>query len=98
MKKHAIAIASVITLAASMSAFANPNVVNKGISEAEVLVAQKAWGDALVAISNAHEKKWPTRCQGTCIQSDRFRLRLPIRPSFVQAHFNAGAADFPNHP
>ncbi len=56
MKKHAIAIASVITLAASMSAFANPNVVNKGISEAEVLVAQKAWGDALVAISNAHEK------------------------------------------
>ena len=56
MKKHAIAIASVITLAASMSAFANPNVVNKGISEAEVLVAQKAWGDALVAISDAHEK------------------------------------------
>jgi hypothetical protein len=32
-------------------------VVNNNITEAEVLAAQKAWGDALVAISTTHEQK-----------------------------------------
>lgn len=56
MNKQIVAMASALTLFASMSAFANPSVVNKGITEAEVLAAQKAWGDALVAISDTHEK------------------------------------------
>ncbi len=56
MKKQTVAIAGVVTLVASMSALANTSVVNKGISEAEVIAAQKAWGEALVAISDAHEK------------------------------------------
>lgn len=33
-----------------------PMVVNKAISEAEVLAAQKAWGEALVAISTTFER------------------------------------------
>lgn len=32
-------------------------VVNNNITEAEVLAAQKAWGDALVAISTTYEEK-----------------------------------------
>jgi hypothetical protein len=32
-------------------------VVNNNITEAEVLAAQKAWGDALVAISTTYEQK-----------------------------------------
>jgi hypothetical protein len=32
-------------------------VVNTNVTEAEVLAAQKAWGDALVAISTTHEQK-----------------------------------------
>lgn len=32
-------------------------VVNHGISEAEVLAAQRAWGDALVSIAATHEKQ-----------------------------------------
>lgn len=31
------------------------SVVNRAITEAEVLAAQKAWGDALVSISTTHE-------------------------------------------
>ena len=56
MKKQSVAIASALTLFASMSAFANTSVVNTSITESEVLAAQKAWGDALVAISDTHEK------------------------------------------
>ncbi len=33
------------------------SIVNKGISESEVLAAQKAWGEALVAISTTYDKK-----------------------------------------
>jgi hypothetical protein len=32
-------------------------VVNQGITEAEVLAAQRAWGDALVSIATTHEKQ-----------------------------------------
>lgn len=43
-------------LLASGAAAAKTPMANTGISEAEVLAAQKAWGDALVAISDAHAK------------------------------------------
>ena len=33
------------------------SIVNRGISESEVLAAQKAWGEALVAISTTYETK-----------------------------------------
>jgi hypothetical protein len=33
------------------------SVVNRGISESEVLAAQKAWGEALVAISTTYDTK-----------------------------------------
>lgn len=56
MKKQIVAIAYALTLIASMSALAETRIVNKSISEAEVLAAQKGWGDALVAISDAYEK------------------------------------------
>ncbi|MEA5578297.1 hypothetical protein [Anabaena sp. UHCC 0451] len=35
----------------------NTSVVNMTITESEVLAAQKAWGDALVAISTTHDEK-----------------------------------------
>jgi hypothetical protein len=41
---------------ASTGAQARTPVVNTTISEAEVLAAQKAWGDALVRISRDHEQ------------------------------------------
>ncbi len=56
MKPYRSAIAASLLLAA-VSATANTSVVNKSITEAEVLAAQKAWGDALVAISDTHEKQ-----------------------------------------
>lgn len=56
MKNSNIIAASVIALGMAGAAFANAPVVNKTISEAEVLAAQKGWGDALVQISNTHEK------------------------------------------
>jgi hypothetical protein len=34
-----------------------PKVVTMAVTEAEVLAAQKTWGDALVAISTTHEQK-----------------------------------------
>lgn len=40
----------------SAASSAQTTVVNHGISEAEVLAAQKAWGDALVAISAENDK------------------------------------------
>lgn len=42
--------------ALAAAAVANTPVVNTSISEAEVLAAQRAWGEALVAISNAHSQ------------------------------------------
>jgi hypothetical protein len=33
------------------------NFVNRGITESEVLAAQKAWGDALVAISTTYDRQ-----------------------------------------
>jgi hypothetical protein len=48
-------VAAAILLSGAASA--KTVVVNQGISEAEVLAAQRAWGDALVAISTAHEKQ-----------------------------------------
>ncbi len=49
---------SLIAIAAlsATAAMAQTSVVNQAITEAEVLQAQKAWGDALVAISTTHEK------------------------------------------
>jgi hypothetical protein len=46
---------AVATLCSHAAAQRTP-VVNTTITEAELLAAQKAWGDALVAISGAHEK------------------------------------------
>lgn len=54
-----IAIAAAViatTLAVAAPAVsAKPQVINQSITEAEVLAAQRAWGDALVAISKTHE-------------------------------------------
>ena len=52
-KSTALALA---TLVVAGAAVAKTPVANTSISEAEVLAAQKAWGDALVAISEAHAK------------------------------------------
>jgi hypothetical protein len=52
-KPTALALATLVFTAA---ATAKTPVANTSISEAEVLAAQKAWGDALVAISEAHAK------------------------------------------
>lgn len=55
MKLNQIAFA-ITSLALATTALAKVPMVNTSISEAEVLAAQKAWGDALVAISDAHAK------------------------------------------
>lgn len=44
---------------AALPAAAKLPVVNTTIQEAEVLAAQQAWGDALVAIGRAHETEGP---------------------------------------
>ena len=44
------------TLALASTALAKTPMVNTSILEAEVLAAQKGWGDALVAIGDAHLK------------------------------------------
>lgn len=50
-------LATAFALALAGPALANSNVVNKSISEAELLAAQKAWGEALVSISTTYEKQ-----------------------------------------
>lgn len=55
--KHSKALAaSLFALGMAGAALANTPLVNKTISEAEVLAAQKGWGDALVQISTTYEK------------------------------------------
>jgi hypothetical protein len=54
MKPIAAAFAAVLAL--STPALAKSPVVNMSITEAEVLAAQKAWGDALVAISTENDR------------------------------------------
>lgn len=49
--KQALVVA---TLTLAGSAFAQTPVSNAAINETEVMAAQKAWGDALVSISDAH--------------------------------------------
>ena len=49
-------LALIAALMAPLAASAKTPMVNKAITEEEVLAAQRAWGDALVAIAAAHEK------------------------------------------
>lgn len=55
MKFKQISI-SLSAFALATAAVANTPLVNTSISEAEVLSAQRGWGDALVAISSAHSQ------------------------------------------
>ena len=55
MKSHQIALA-VTALLLATAANAKTPMVNTSISEAELLAAQKGWGDALVAISEAYAR------------------------------------------
>lgn len=57
MKLKFAATAVVTSVLFAAAANANTVVVNQAITEAEVLAAQRAWGDALVAISAAHAKQ-----------------------------------------
>jgi hypothetical protein len=57
MKNTSVILSSLIVLAAASPAFADATVVNTSITEAEVTAAQKAWGEALVAISTTYEKQ-----------------------------------------
>lgn len=57
MKSKSLLLSSLVAFAVAAPALANNSVVNKSISEAEVIAAQKAWGDALVAISTTYEKQ-----------------------------------------
>ena len=50
------AFSGIFAIVISGAALADALVLNKGISESEVIAAQKAWGDALVAISTSYEK------------------------------------------
>ena len=52
--RFALALSSLVIAA---SAVAQTPVVNSGISEAEVLAAQRGWGEALVAISDIYTKQ-----------------------------------------
>ncbi|MBN9203693.1 hypothetical protein [Methylibium petroleiphilum] len=56
MKFNSLALACAFALTAG-TAVAKTPVVNTTVTEAEVLAAQKAWGDALVAISTTHERQ-----------------------------------------
>ncbi len=55
---HADTPIALTTIAKTAPSSPKPTlVVNTNITEAEVLAAQKAWGDALVAISTTYEEK-----------------------------------------
>lgn len=56
MHAKRLSLIALATLGLCTAAVAQTSVVNQSITEAEVLQAQKAWGDALVAISTTHEK------------------------------------------
>lgn len=56
MKFRSAALTSTLMLVLGTAAAQAP-VVNKSITETEVLAAQRAWGDALVAISTTHERQ-----------------------------------------
>jgi hypothetical protein len=56
IRRTLIAVAAAALPALS---FANAPVTNGNITEAEVLAAQKAWGEALVAIATTHERQGP---------------------------------------
>ncbi len=56
MTFRSAALASALIVALGTAAAQAP-VINKAITETEVLAAQRAWGDALVAISTAHERQ-----------------------------------------
>lgn len=55
MKPLRLALVVAVACASVGTASANSSVVNTNITEAEVLAAQKAWGDALVSISTTYE-------------------------------------------
>lgn len=63
-------LASALTLSflAATGAHAFTTVVNTTISEAEVLAAQKAWGDALVRISLDHEQGGVDKARATAAE------------------------------
>ncbi len=54
MKRTSIALSAIAL--ALLSSAASATVVNRGITEAEVLAAQRGWCQALVDISSAHAK------------------------------------------
>ena len=56
METRFLAMACTLALVAGTAAAKTP-VVNTTVTEAEVLAAQKAWGDALVSISTTHERQ-----------------------------------------
>ena len=55
----ALAAAATLALAHAGPALAKTPVTNTTITEAEVLAAQKAWGEALVAIATTNERSGP---------------------------------------
>lgn len=57
MKPVSALLASIVAVGIASHAHANTPVVNHGISESEVVAAQKAWGDALVAIATTYDNK-----------------------------------------
>jgi hypothetical protein len=57
MSVQAQTVITTTTIARTAPASKTPVVVNTNITEAEVLAAQQAWGDALVAISTTHDAK-----------------------------------------
>lgn len=57
MNAKRLSLIALTTMGLCAAAVAQTTVVNQSITEAEVLQAQNAWGDALVAISTTHEKE-----------------------------------------
>jgi hypothetical protein len=53
----------------SNNSMVKSSVVNRAISESEVLAAQKAWGEALVAISTTYETKGIKTASALCAWS-----------------------------
>jgi hypothetical protein len=54
--KHTATLAAIALGLIATAAQAKTPVVNTGITEAEVLAAQKAWGEALVSISSTFDR------------------------------------------
>ncbi|MDQ4408759.1 hypothetical protein RBU00_23510 [Rhizobium sp. AN63] len=96
-----IAKATAITGTALLMTVGVVNAVeihNGAISEAEVLQTQKAWGEALVAISREYEEKGAKPAHEMAANVIDAAYGYQLRPGAFQTDLDAGTSNIPYRP